>query len=59
MMFPGVTGTAGRTPLVELGRLAAVVPGRVVAKREMRNPCGSDKTGSVLRWPKTPNAVAS
>ena len=50
MMFPGVTGTAGRTPLVEFGRLAAVVPGRVVAKLEMRNPCGSvkDRLGLAL-----------
>jgi len=31
MIFPDVTGTVGRTPLVELGRLAASMPGRVVA----------------------------
>ena len=31
MIFPDVTGTVGRTPLVELGRLAAGMPGRVVA----------------------------
>jgi cysteine synthase A len=45
-----VTGTVGRTPLVELGRLAAGLPGRVVAKLEMRNPCGSvkDRLGLAL-----------
>ena len=50
MIFPDVTGTVGRTPLVELGRLAADTPGRVVAKLEMRNPCGSvkDRLGLAL-----------
>jgi cysteine synthase A len=50
MIFPDVTGTVGRTPLVELGRLAAGMPGRVVAKLEMRNPCGSvkDRLGLAL-----------
>ena len=50
MISPDVTGTVGRTPLVELGRLAAGVPGRVVAKLEMRNPCGSvkDRLGLAL-----------
>jgi cysteine synthase len=43
MIFPDVTSTVGGTPLVELGRLAAGMPGRVVAKLEMRNPCGSVK----------------
>ena len=27
--------------MVELGRMAAGLPGRVAAKLEMRNPCGS------------------
>jgi cysteine synthase A len=42
--------TVGRTPLVELGRLTAGLPGRVVAKLEMRNPCGSvkDRLGVAL-----------
>jgi cysteine synthase A len=50
MIFPDVTGTVGRTPLVELGRLAAGMPGRVVVKLEMRNPCGSvkDRLGLAL-----------
>jgi cysteine synthase len=49
-IFPDVTGTVGRTPLVELSRLAAGMPGRVVAKLEMRNPCGSvkDRLGLAL-----------
>src|SRR5436305_738549 len=36
--------------LVELGRLAGGLPGRVVAKLEMRNPCGSvkDRLGLAL-----------
>ena len=50
MIFPDVTATVGRTPLVELGRLAAGMPGRVVAKLEMRNPTGSvkDRLGLAL-----------
>ncbi len=39
MIFPDVTSTVGGTPLVELGRLAGGLPGRMVAKLEMRNPC--------------------
>src|SRR5712692_3482562 len=36
--------------MVELGRLAKGLPGRVVAKLEMRNPCGSvkDRVGVAL-----------
>jgi len=36
--------------MVELGRLAKGLPGRVVAKLEMRNPCGSgkDRVGMAL-----------
>ncbi len=42
--------TVGQTPLVELSRQAANKPGRVVAKLEMRNPCGSvkDRLGAAL-----------
>jgi cysteine synthase A len=52
--YPGIAGdvsaTVGRTPLVELRRLAGQLPGRVVAKLEMRNPCGSvkDRLGVAL-----------
>jgi cysteine synthase A len=38
-----LTSTVGGTPMVELGRLAGGLPGRVVGKLEMRNPCGSVK----------------
>jgi cysteine synthase len=40
----------GGTPLVELRRVGANLPGRVVAKLEMRNPCGSvkDRVGVAL-----------
>src|SRR5438552_667799 len=50
MIFTDVTGTVGRTPLVELGRVAKGLPGHVVAKLEMRNPCGSvkDRVGVAL-----------
>ena len=50
MLFSDVTATVGKTPLVELGRLAKGLPGRVVAKLEMRNPCGSvkDRLGVAL-----------
>jgi cysteine synthase A len=50
MTFADVTATVGRTPMVELARLAKGLPGRVVAKLEMRNPCGSvkDRVGVAL-----------
>lgn len=50
VIFSDVTRTVGRTPMVELGRLAKGLPGRVVAKLEMRNPCGSvkDRLGVAL-----------
>jgi cysteine synthase len=43
VIFPDVTATVGRTPLVELTRLGRDLPVRLVAKLEMRNPCGSVK----------------
>jgi cysteine synthase A len=50
MTFPDLTATVGNTPAVELGRVASGLPGRVVAKLEMRNPCGSvkDRVGVAL-----------
>ncbi len=50
MIFRDVTGTVGKTPMVELGRLGRGLPGRVVAKLEMQNPCGSvkDRVGVAL-----------
>ncbi len=50
MIHPDLTGTVGRTPLVELARVARGLPARVLAKLEMRNPCGSvkDRVGVAL-----------
>ena len=50
MIFEDVTSTVGGTPLVELRRVGANLPGRIVAKLEMRNPCGSvkDRVGVAL-----------
>jgi cysteine synthase A len=49
-MYSDLTATVGKTPLVELGRLAKNLPGRIFAKLEMRNPCGSvkDRVGVAL-----------
>ena len=50
MIFRDLTATVGKTPIVELGRIATGLPGRVVAKLEMRNPCGNvkDRLGVAL-----------
>lgn len=50
MIYPDVTATVGSTPMVELGRICKGLPGRIVAKLEMRNPCGSvkDRVGVAL-----------
>lgn len=50
MIFGDLTATVGGTPLVEFGRLAKGLPGRILAKLEMRNPCGSvkDRLGMAL-----------
>ena len=50
MVFSDVTATVGKTPIVELGRIAKGLPARIVAKLEMRNPCGSvkDRVGLAL-----------
>jgi cysteine synthase A len=38
-----IAATVGRTPMVELRRIGAGLPARIVAKLESRNPCGSVK----------------
>jgi len=43
MIHPDSAATVGRTPLVELRRIGAGLAGRLVAKLESRNPCGSVK----------------
>ncbi len=43
MILGDATATVGSTPTVGLARLAKGLRGRVVAKLEMRNPCGSVK----------------
>jgi len=43
VIHPDLAAIVGKTPLVELGRIGKGLPGRVVAKLEMRNPCGSVK----------------
>jgi cysteine synthase len=50
MIWPSITATFGRTPLVQLHRLCADTRARVVAKLESRNPCGSvkDRIGVAL-----------
>jgi cysteine synthase A len=50
VLFSDVTATVGKTPMVELARISRGLPGRIVAKLEMRNPCGSvkDRLGLAL-----------
>jgi cysteine synthase A len=43
MIAADVTATVGGTPVVRLDRIARGLPGRIVAKLEMRNPCGNVK----------------
>ena len=50
MTHADLIATVGRIPLVELRRLAKDLPGRILAKLEMRNPCGniSDRVAVAL-----------
>lgn len=50
MIMTDVTKAVGRTPLVWLGRMVKGLPGRIAAKLEMQNPCGSvkDRLGVAL-----------
>jgi cysteine synthase len=43
MILQSICDTVGATPLVELRRIGASLPGRLVAKLELSNPCGSVK----------------
>jgi len=49
-IFPDITATIGRTPLVRLGRIAAGVHAQVVAKAEFFNPGASvkDRIGAAM-----------
>jgi cysteine synthase len=51
-----ITTTVGNTPMVELARVGQGLPGRLLAKLEMRNPLGSvkDRVGLALRRRGTP-----
>lgn len=42
-MYPNHAATVGRTPMVELANLSKRLSGRILAKLEFRNPCGSVK----------------
>lgn len=50
MILTDVTKAVGRTPLVRLEKVGRGLPGRVAAKLEMQNPCGSvkDRLGAAL-----------
>jgi cysteine synthase A len=50
MIYPNAAANVGRTPMVELSRFARGLPARLIAKLEMRNPCGSvkDRLGVAL-----------
>ena len=37
MLFSDVTKTVGKTPMVELVRISRSLPGRILAKLEMRS----------------------
>jgi cysteine synthase A len=50
MIHSDLIETIGRTPLVALQRVGRGLPSRIVAKLDMRNPCGSvkDRLGAAL-----------
>ncbi|HXN08098.1 MAG TPA: cysteine synthase A [Candidatus Acidoferrales bacterium] len=50
MIFEDAAASVGRTPIVELRRMGERLPCRLLAKLEMRNPCGSvkDRLGVAL-----------
>jgi cysteine synthase len=49
VVFQDVTETVDKTPLVELRRIDRDRRARILAKLEMRNPCGSVKDVSASR----------
>src|ERR1700738_2901909 len=50
MIFENAAASVGRTPIVELRHIGERLPCRLLAKPEMRNPCGSvkDRLGVAL-----------
>ena len=50
MILRDITASVGKTPMVELARIGRGLLSRIVAKLEMRNPCGSvkDRVGVAL-----------
>jgi cysteine synthase A len=42
-IFRDIAATVGNTPMVELRKIGTGLPGKLVAKLESRNPCGSVK----------------
>lgn len=48
-VLPSVLEAIGRTPVVELGRLTRGESGRILAKLDLLNPCGSKKD-LIARW---------
>lgn len=48
-VLPSVLDAIGQTPVVELARLTRGDPGRIVAKLDLLNPCGSKKD-LIARW---------
>ncbi len=50
MIFEDAAASVGRTPIVELRRMGERLPCQLLAKLEMRNPCGSvkDRLGVAL-----------
>jgi cysteine synthase A len=42
-IYPDIAATVGNTPLVELRRIGAGLPAKILGKLESRNPCGSVK----------------
>ena len=48
--YTGIAGTIGSTPLVQLNRMGAGLPARILAKLEFFNPL-RQRQGPHRRWP--------